>query len=162
MRYEWKPKGVKESLPGNFPLIPEGEYIGKVDSVVTTDGNGDELTSRNGDPIIRVRIKIEVGEYKDQLLFHQLVLLADSKPGAGIAYHFLKVLGETYNTHTETWSINTARWPFLNSFKVVVKHETYEGKIRAKVDYVDYINDAEKADNGTKKAKDDTLEGLII
>ena len=141
MRFQYDTRGVKEQ--GSFELLPKGKYVVRIDQVTTVNENGVELKTKNGDPMVRLRLVVTEGDYKKRKLWHNVSFIkpvdekGEPNPGAGMAKHFLKVIGE--GQENEIFEVNTAAWEKSNSFVVTVDHEDYQGKTRERVKSVDYL-----------------------
>lgn len=113
MKFTHSFKGVSES--GNYAPIPNGVYRLRITSI--QDGE-----TRNGDPMANVTFTVVEGPFTGRKVFHNVPFLPATQPdgsetpGAGIAKHFLHVLGETYAD--EKVNIDTDRW-----FEKMVKAE---------------------------------------
>ena len=138
MKGTYNTKGVQES--GSFALIPEGNYEVVINEVYETDKDGDSLTTSTGHPYVNVELKIVNGNMKGQRLFHNVIFFPKESKGAGITKHFMKVIGEPYDPKTEEFSFDTFGWIKAKPFKATVGHHEYEGKKRAKIVSVDYLN----------------------
>ena|SRR3990167_3643490 len=137
--------GVKES--GQFELIPEGEYMVKIVKVSATDKAGELLMTKAGDKRVNVQLAIVGGELDGRRLFHQVIFFPPDGPGAGMTKHFLKVIGEGEAAEGRA-DYDTTLWDsHANAFLATVRHETYEGVMRAKISRVDYAV-AKEEDHG--------------
>lgn len=126
MPYQRDYSKVAESS-GRDP-VPAGKYIVKIDKIAELK------TKESGLPLIKVRYKIAGGEHVGRYIFDQIVLFPDDSPGAGIAKHFLHVIGEPYEGQ---FSIDPKNWldrvlditvkidEQYNNNKVV-RHDQYE------------------------------------
>lgn len=63
---------------GNFPEVPDGNYKVIFDKIEPSE-------SRNHQPMIKIRARIQEGQYKKQCLFHNLYLRSE-KGAAATAY----------------------------------------------------------------------------
>lgn len=132
---------------GNFPLIPEGEYRVVVKKVEETEAK------TSGNPMVKVRWMIlDEGNFLGKLIFDQIVFCESM---AGRNKHVLKVLGQPYEEQKgeEELEIDPDEWVGKPA-RVVVIHETYEGKERAKVSqYLYKDEESEKAAHDKGSAK---------
>ena len=111
-------EGVSESGDGNFKPIPVGKYVLRI--VDVKDG-----TTRNGDPMANVRFVVTEGSFAGRGIFHNVSFLPKDNDGAGIAKHFLHVIGEPYEG--DDVDIDTDRW-FEKLVNVEVGIGTYTDK----------------------------------
>jgi len=141
-------KPNSDPMGGNFPLIPEGEYLVVLKKV-------EEKTSSGGYDMVKVRWMIlDDGEWLGKLIFDQIVFCQSM---SGRNKHILKVLEQPCEEKNdeEELVIDSAKW-LGQEARVVVVHEEYpKGTTRAKVSQYLYKNEeAEKAahsKNGKKK-----------
>lgn len=122
--------GVKEQTE-EFVLVAEGEYravITKVDTVKTGSGY----------PMAKTVFKIVEGEYEGKTLYDNIVFCEKMK---GRNKHFLRLINQP---HEGQFKVNTDDW-MGQEVKVKVRHETYQGRKRAKISfYLDVVSEAEK------------------
>jgi len=104
MTFDYDATGIQ---PSDFSLIPKGWYLVRVDEVVN------EGKSSKGNDMVTVHIAVSDGEYKERkIMFHNVVFLpketnGKKTPGAGMAIHFLKCIGEP---HENKLQVNTNNW----------------------------------------------------
>ena len=72
---------------GTFEPLPAGQYLVEI-------ARKEDKTSTNGDPQVRLRLKVMSGEYAGRLIFDQVTLIPGGKPGAGFAKNFLRCIEE--------------------------------------------------------------------
>ena len=83
-------EGIKALGDGEYPEVPNGRYEVAIDSMVL------KPTKKTGAPMLSVRFTIVEGEYKNQKLFmNQVVLMGDEHDSIRVstANRFLKSLG---------------------------------------------------------------------
>jgi hypothetical protein len=127
---------------GTFTLLEEGEYLMKISEVVDTDKTGLPLTSKNGDPMIK--IMLEPVDQPNVWVWDNIIISDNvNSPGyqiKGRSKHFLHCIGEPYEGEFD-W--NSDNWKGKR-VKVSIKHEPaneYHKYIKAVVD--SYILDEE-------------------
>lgn len=108
-------RGIKPST-GGFDPIPEGDYVLEITEV-------EETESRKGNPMVKVTQIVSEGQYKGKIIWNQITLLPKGEPGAGIALHFLKSIGEPWE-EKENLDIDPERWKGKR-FKAHVIQDTY-------------------------------------
>ena len=106
---------------GTFKLLPEGEYLMQIAEVVDIDKFNMPLTTKNGDPMVRLMLK-PVGQ-NDVWVWEQIVISENpDSPGfqiKGRSKHFLHCIGEPYEGEFE-W--NSDNWKGKR-VKATIKHE---------------------------------------
>lgn len=114
-------KGVPPKRPGDFQLLPNGNYILEI-----TDYQ-EGFTSK-GDPKVTVDFIVRKPNQYDgsPIKFHNVVFIPKGRPGAGIAIHFLKCIGEPWE-ESETLDVDPARW-MKKRIKAKVVTEEYKDK----------------------------------
>jgi len=80
--------GVQES--GDFTPAPPGDYTLKI-------VEAEEAKTRNGDPMVKVKLQIADGQFKGKNVWHNVAFLPKDSPGAGISKHWLKVIGQPHD-----------------------------------------------------------------
>ena len=130
---------VKES--GMFELLPENDYAVEIARARATDNNGELQVTKNGDPMVSVMLEVIEGEYKGRTVWTNIIIFNISDPndppkGAGIAKHFLHVIGEPYEGDF-VW--DSDNW-IGKQLKVTVKEGEYKGKPKNEVSNFDWIN----------------------
>lgn len=101
---------------GNFAPIPAGEYELRISNVV-------DKRTKNKDYMAVVEFEVIEGFYKGRKLWHNVVFLPPDNKGAGIAKHFLHVIGEPYQG--DRVEFDTERW-FNKKVKANVSVESSE------------------------------------
>ena len=84
----------------DFSPVPPGNYH------VVIAGTESRLTS-NGYPMEAVTLLIDEGPRKGQRIWHNVTFMPKEKNGAGIAIHFLKTIGESWEGEIE---VNPDNW----------------------------------------------------
>ena len=103
---------------GNFKLLPAGEY-----ELQITDFK--EGKTKNQDPMVNVTCEvINNADYNGTTVFHNVSFLPKDKPGAGMASHFLKTIGQPFEGALE---INPDDW-VGEKFKAKIGEREYKKK----------------------------------
>lgn len=114
MRYD----GTGVDAEGGFPIITEeGWFPFRI--VAATEGQ-----SKNGDYQVVVDAVCLDAKWRDYGVRHWITFLPKEQKGAGMALHFLKVIGQPYEGVFDIEPKNWERRMFMG--KVIVS--TYEGK----------------------------------
>lgn len=121
MRGNYSSKGV--DVGGNV-IAPPAVYSLKIKKVYDTDKEGNQKVTKNGDPMVSVLCEIDdTGPYLGSTVWHNVTFMVPEpvldkagKPtgetrvrkGAGMALHFLKVIGEPwegdFEYDTDMWA----------------------------------------------------------
>jgi len=89
------------TVGGNFSLLPAGNY----DLQIT---DTEERKTKNLDPMVNVTCEIiNNPEFNGKTVFHNVSFIPKDKPGAGIASHFLKCIGQPWEGAIE---VNPENW----------------------------------------------------
>lgn len=132
MPFNFNATGINPSGGFRRPL-PDGEYVLRI--VDTLEG-----TSKNGNPQITVHFKVDAGDWKEKWLkFHRVTFFGADNPGAGMAIHFLKCIGEPWK---DNFVVDHKRWRG-KKIKAQVTSEEYNGYINNKVVAVEPISEEE-------------------
>lgn len=111
--------GISEA--GDFTPIPKGEYYFDIAEI-------GESTTKNNDPMAKLTLIVNQGEYINRRVFDNIIIPSPSSPGWGIVgrtKRFLHAIGEPYEGEFK-WDTNN--W-LHKSVKAGVKHEIQkEGK----------------------------------
>lgn len=113
MKYD--SRGVK---PSQFSdPVPDGEYVLQI---IKTE----EKTTSKGMPMVKVSCTIQSPPaYAGSAITHYVTLIPAGEPGAGIAIHFLKTIGQPYE-ETEDLDIEPVDWNYAK-FKARIVQEIY-------------------------------------
>ena len=137
MAFRYNAKGIKEN--GNdFTPIPRGTYLLKIDKATDKNKDGFLLESKNGNTMVNVQFSVVNGPHAGRKLFHNVVFMKDPEAkGAGMAIHFLKVIGEPWE---DEFDVIPERWEGrkLSAYVVI---ENYQGKDGNKIKGVDKIDE---------------------
>jgi hypothetical protein len=114
---------------GNYALLPPGDY-----ELQITDT--EERKTKNNDPMVNVTCEvINNPEYNGKNIFHNVSFLPKDKPGAGMASHFLKSIGQPFEG---TLEINSDDW-IGAKFRAKIGEREYtkkDGITKAKVNEI--------------------------
>ena len=127
MSFNYNAKGVKPWSGGSY-LIPAGRYRLKI--IDTEEGK-----TKKEDPMVRVDFKVMGGEHDGKTLkFHNVTFFGRdedgaSKPGAGIAIHFLKTIGQPWEGD---FQVDHMKWRGKELDANVIE-DVYNGKVSNKV-----------------------------
>jgi hypothetical protein len=131
---------------GNWPLIPEGEYL------VVVKLTEETTAKSSGNDMVKVRYMIlDEGPCLGKLIFDQIVFCESM---AGRNKHVLKVLEQPYEegADDEDLVIDAEKW-VGQKLRVVVIHEEYQGKQKAKVSEYKYRDEETRLKYASKKGK---------
>lgn len=134
MRGSYSSKGT--DVGGNL-VAPAGLYTLKIKKVYDTDKEGNPKVSGKGDPMVSVLCEINEGEFLGSTLWHNVTFMGKDetgkpKKGAGMAVHFLKVIGQPWEDDFEYDSDN---WPG-KVFRANLKVTTFNGNVRNEIGYL--------------------------
>lgn len=118
---------MEEVGEGGFTLLPAATYDFEV--VEKADG-----TSKNGDPMINVKLEVRNGPKKGSFVFDRIILSTNpNSPGWNIRWRaktFLKAIGEPH--HGDVFDWDSDRWMY-KKLTAEVRHEVQkEGKYAGK------------------------------
>ena len=91
MEFSWNAGGQE---PMDFSPMKPGKY--KVCIVEVK-----QQVSRNGDMMIETHCIVDQEEGKGRHLWNRVTFISEGKPGAGIAVHFLKTIGQPFDIHAD-------------------------------------------------------------
>lgn len=136
--FKYNGEGVN---PSGGRAIPPGDYILKIvdteegKSKVKDDGTG-------GDYQVVVNFQVAEGDYKGRnIKFHRVTFLPRTHKAAGMAVHFLKVIGQPCEGEYE---VNHIKWRGA-LLKAKVIEDEFNGYVNNKVAWVDEV-ESKKAD----------------
>ena len=87
--------GIEESSPAE--PFPEGDYTLRIHRAVAGK-------SKAGNDMVEVNFKVVGGKYDGrEVRYYYVVFLPKDAPGAGMAVHFLKCIGEPFEETDEDW-----------------------------------------------------------
>lgn len=135
MPFGYNSTGVK---PSQFSdPVPDGEYILQI---LKTE----EQESRSGNPMVKVTCSVDSpANFAGAVMFHYVTFIGKGLPGAGIALHFLKSIGEPHE-ESDSLEVDPKKWE-MKKFKAKVIQEPYstpDGKkgVSNKIKGVDVIS----------------------
>lgn len=103
-RFRHDATGVK--VETDFKAAPEGIYT-LVILEASTEKDGMERITKNGDRYVSVKCEIDEGEFIGNKVWTNITFLPKDKKGAGMAVHFLKTIGEPWEGEFE---VDTENW----------------------------------------------------
>lgn len=108
-------RGVK---PSQFSdPVPAGNYILQI---IKTE---EKMTSK-GLPMIKMTCTVQApSEFSGAAVFHNVTIIPKGEPGAGIAIHFLKTIGQPFE-EDEALEINPEAWVY-GTFLARIIQEPY-------------------------------------
>jgi hypothetical protein len=121
-------------------LLPKGTYEFEIIEFTSKAGKSypAEGTTKNGDPKVDLLVSVTTpGEFEGERLFHSVTFMAKDKPGAGMAVHFLKTIGQP---HEGKLVIDPRQW-VGQAFKAYVIEDEYQGRKGNKIKGVEPISD---------------------
>lgn len=128
--------GVK---PSQFTdPVPNGDYILQIIKA-------EETQSKKGAPMVKLTVVVDSpSEYAGATMFHYVTFFEKGEPGAGIALHFLKCIGQPHE-ESDSLEVEPKDWE-MKKFKAKVIQEPYstpDGKkgVSNKIKGVDLITD---------------------
>lgn len=116
MRKKYNSAGLDSDT--TYPVAPAAQYWLTIKSVTDTK-NGEQWKTKNGDDYVSVECEIDdAGDWLGHKIWYGVWFAEDkSRPGAGMAIHFLKCLGEPWENEFE---IDTDNW-IGKRFKAMLK-----------------------------------------
>lgn len=124
-------------------LLPKGNYNFEIIEFTAKDGRVYPLegTTKNGNAKVDILCEVTTpGEFEGERIFHSVTFLpvkTDGKatPGAGMAIHFLKTIGQPWENK---FSINPSEW-IGAEFQGYVIQDEYNGRKSNKIKGVEPI-----------------------
>jgi hypothetical protein len=137
MRMNYNSDGIElgtvpaAALPGEYSLI--------VRQVFDKDKEGNQKETKNGDPMVSVRLEIDdAGEWLGTTVWHNVIFMKKDtngkhKKGAGLAIQFLKALNQP---HKNDFKIDTDQWED-RTFRAKLKvGKDMNGNPRSEIQYI--------------------------
>jgi hypothetical protein len=119
-------------------LLPKGNYDFEIVEFVSKAGNSYPLEgkTKNGDPKVDILAQvINSAEFDGERIFHSVTFMPKDKPGAGMAIHFLKTIGQPYEGK---FNVNPEAW-VGERFRGYVISDEYQGKKSNKIKGIEPI-----------------------
>lgn len=137
LEFSWNAGGQE---PMDFSPMKPGKY--KVCIVEVKPGH-----SQKGDVMMEVHCVVDQEEGKGRHLWNRVTFISEGKPGAGIAVHFLKTIGEPFDIHND-FKVNAKNWLGRRFIATVINDRythptTMEVKITNKITGVEPVPVAE-------------------
>jgi hypothetical protein len=107
----------------NFEVI---EFVSKDGKKYPAEGN----TKNNAYPKVDILVQVTTpGEFEGERLFHTVTFMPKDKPGAGMAIHWLKTIGQPWEG---VFKVNSDAWVGAD-FQGYVVQDEYQGKKKNKI-----------------------------
>lgn len=119
-------------------LMPKGTYEFEIIQFLSKAGKEypSEGLTKNGDPKVDLLVEVTTpGEFEGERLFHSVSFMPKDKPGAGMAVHFLKTIGQPWEGKLV---IDPSQW-VGQAFKGYVIEDEYQGRKSNKIKSVEPI-----------------------
>jgi hypothetical protein len=113
MEFDWNAGGQE---PMDFSPMKPGKY--PVCIVEVKPGK-----SKAGDNMVETHLVVDDGDSKGRHVWNRVTFISDGKPGAGIAVHFLKTIGQPYETD-KNFKVKPADW-VGRRFIATIANESY-------------------------------------
>jgi hypothetical protein len=113
LEFSWNAGGQE---PMDFSPMKPGKY--KVCIVEVKPSH-----SRNGDMMMETHCVVDQEEGRGRHIWNRITFISEGKPGAGIAVHFLKTIGEPFDIHND-FKVNAKNW-LGRRFMATIQNETY-------------------------------------
>lgn len=124
-------KGTNKILPKRWYDLEIVEFVSKAGDTYPKDGK-----TQNGDPMVSILCEvINDEEFKGERVFHTVTFFPAKKadgtptPGAGMAVHFLKSIGQPWEGE---YDVDSSQWVGAE-FKAYVITDEYKGKTKNKI-----------------------------
>ena len=123
MKHSYDSTGVAP-LDGSFVALPEGDY-----DLAIIDYKEKE-TKKGSYPLVSVKCEVvDSLKHDGSKIFYNVTFLPPDMPGAGMAIHFLKTIGEPWEGKFD-WDPD--QW-IGKRFRAHIVPDTYEGKPQNKI-----------------------------
>lgn len=133
---EYDSTGVDMKSGGAFGLLPDGFYNL---AIIGTE----ERESSKGHYMVNVKAQVtEPQEFKGKWVYHNVTFLPATQKGAGMAVHFLKTIGQSWEGK---FSIDPTAWVGC-TFRARIISTKYQGKSRNEIKSVVSIIPEKKED----------------
>ena len=148
MGFKYSSAGIQER-----PSLPDGIYILRIVNAV-------EGETKNGDDKVTVDYVIAEGPQAGKKVNYHTVTFFDDKdrPGAHIAVHYLKVIGEPWEGDFE---VKPENWVGKLVKAKVYSEKIPDGRVFPKIGFIDYVN-GDALSEETKNWKKEITEATIL
>lgn len=113
LEFSWNAGGQE---PMDFSPMKPGKYPACIIDVKPGK-------SQKGDTMMDVHCVVDDGDGKGRHLWNKVTFISQGKPGAGIAVHFLKTIGEPFDIHND-FKVNAKNW-IGRRFMATVINDSY-------------------------------------
>jgi hypothetical protein len=142
MSFDFDTTGIPVDEKKSFEkkLLPKGNYDFEIIEFASKAGKNYpcEGVTKNGDPKVDLLVEVTTeGEFKGERLFHSVTFMSKDKPGAGMAVHFLKTIGQPYEGKVP---VDPSAWAG-SKFRGYVIQDEYQGKKGNKIKGVEPITE---------------------
>lgn len=146
LEFNWNAGGQE---PMDFSPMKPGKYKVCVVEVKPS-------VSRNGDNMIEAHCVVDQEEGKGRHIWHRVTFIKEGKPGAGIAVHFLKTIGQPFDINAD-FKVKPKEWLGKRFLATVINDSytnptTMEVKVNNKISGVEPLP-AMESDNKALAAK---------
>lgn len=122
MRGETDTTGIREQ--GSYILLPEGEYYVEITEIIDQDKAGNQLVSKNGDPMVKIKLTVCAGIYQDEGWIWDRIVISNNPASKGYGIlgrskHFLHCIKQEYEGK---FSWDSEKWLYQKC-KIKVTHE---------------------------------------
>lgn len=154
MEFSWNAGGQE---PMDFSPMKPGKY--PVCIIEVKPGH-----SQKGDVMMDVHCVVDDGESKGRHLWNKVTFISEGRPGAGIAVHFLKTIGEPYEIDKD-FKVNARNWVGRRFTATVINDRythpvTMETKVTNKISGVEPITPLENKELAAKYAAKSAAVGV--
>ena len=124
--------GIDPDAKGTSKVLPKRWFDFEIVEFTARDGKTYPLEgyTKNKDPMVNILCEVvNDPEFNKERVFHTVTFLPKDKPGAGMAIHFLKSIGQPWEGNFQVISDN---WIGCR-FKGYVVQDEYKGRIKNKI-----------------------------
>lgn len=132
MGFQWDGTGIDPDAKGTNVLLPKRWHSFEILNFTARDGADypKDGRTKNNDPMVNFLAEVvDDEEFNGERVFHTVTFLPKDKPGAGMAIHFLKTIGEPWEGKFE---VESGHW-IGKRFMGYVINEEYNGKTKNKI-----------------------------
>jgi len=127
-------RGVGKVLPKKWFKFEIVEFVSKAGETYPKDGFTKESNYPKVDILAEVR---DDPEFEGERVFHSVTFMPKDKPGAGMAIHFLKTIGQPWEKKFQVSSENWVGQEFLG----YVVTDEYKGKTKNKISEIKAVGE---------------------
>lgn len=146
LEFSWNAGGQE---PMDFSPMKPGKYAVCIIEVKPS-------RSQKGDAMIETHCVVDQDEGRGRHIWNRITFISEGKPGAGIAVHFLKSIGEPFDIHND-FKVNAKNWLGRRFMATVINDRytnpvTMETKVTNKITGVEPITPLENKELAAKYA----------